>query len=198
MTIESEAGMADHPPTTQDSEVRPRRRRWPWVLAASVAALLIYNLTVWLPAANALGQDARNEVTGLHVYRSWFVHPRDITIDLVTLGEAAPIDLTRGLFQAADALKDREFGRVILARQGRPVFMMEGPAFQELGQAYAGGENPVYLLRTLPEQLYRTDGQPAFGTWSGGWLGVLGKQMEDLNAMAAAWAIGEAPGSTAQ
>ena len=195
MTIKSEAGPADHPPA-KDAKVRTRRRRWPWMLAAGAAALLIYNLTVWLPAAHALGQDGRNEVAGLHVYRSWLVHPRDITVDLVTLGEAAPIDLTRGLFQAAEALKDREFGRVILARQGRPVFMMEGPAFQELGQAYAGGENPVYLLRTLPEQLYRTDGQPAFGTWSGGWLGVLGKQMEDLNAMAEAWVSGEAPTST--
>ena len=167
-----------------------RRRYWLGILAAGFGAVLIYNLTVWIPAATALSHDDRNKVASVHVYRSWLVHPRDVTVDLIAIDGAATIDLTRALFQTAEALKDREFGQVVLARQGKPVFKMEGAAFTELGQQYAAGQNPVYLIRTLPEQLYRPDGSAAFGTWSGGWLGVLGKQMEDVNVFGEAWANG--------
>lgn len=40
MKIENEAGTAAHSPA-KDAKVRPRRRRWPWMLAAGTAALLI-------------------------------------------------------------------------------------------------------------------------------------------------------------
>ncbi|WP_146112065.1 MULTISPECIES: hypothetical protein [unclassified Brevundimonas] len=170
---------------------QPRRLHWLGILAAAFGAVLIYNLMVWIPAATALSHDDRNKVASVHVYRSWLVHPRNITVDLIAIDGAATIDLTRALFQTAEALKDRKFGQVVLARQGKPVFIMEGPAFVELGQQYAAGQNPVYLIRTLPEQLYRPDGSAAFGTWSGGWLGVLGKQMEDVNMFGEAWANGQ-------
>lgn len=173
--------------------VRTKRRKWPWVLAGLAALVVAFNLSVWIPAANAIGADERNEGVGLHVYRSGLVHPTDITVDLVTVGDVAPIDLMRALFQSAEALEGRSFGRVTLARQGKPVFVMEGEAFQNLGREYGDGQNPIYLVRTLPELLYRTDGRAAFGTWSGGWLGVMTKQMEDVTDFGTAWVSGEGP-----
>lgn len=187
--MEPEIGEA--PSTRSAANSKRARARWPWALAIAAALLVAYNLTVWLPVATALGRDDRNDVASLHVYRSWLVHPRDVTVDLVAVGDAATVDLTRALFQTAEALKDREFGRIILARQGKPMFMMEGAAFAQLGQDYAAGENPVYLIRTLPEQLYLPDGTAAYGTWTGGWLGVLGRQLDDVNAFGQAWATGE-------
>ncbi|WP_298743743.1 hypothetical protein [uncultured Brevundimonas sp.] len=166
------------------------RKRWPWLVTLLVP-VLIYNLTVWVPVATKLGEDDRNSAASVHVYRSWLVHPNDITIDLMAVNDAATVDLSRALFQAAEALKGREFGRVTLARQGKAVFVMQGTDFAELGEAFSAGENPVYLLRTLPEKLYLPNGEPAFGTWSGGWLGVLTKQMEDLNTFGPSWAAGE-------
>lgn len=168
-----------------------RRRHWPWVLSVIIASLVIYNLTVWAPVATVLGRDDRNAVTSVHVYRSWLIHPRDITVDLVASDGAATVDLTRAIFQAAEALKGREFGRVILAHQGKPMFMMEGAAFSQLGQEYSSGQNPIYLIRTLPEQLYLPDGTAAYGSWTGGWLGVLGRQLDDVNAFGRAWMTGE-------
>lgn len=171
------------------SPPRSARRLWPWLLAI-VAAVLVYNLSVWGPVANRLGDDDRNNVTSIHVYRSWLVHPRDVTVDLVAADGAAPVDLTRGLFQAAEALKDRRFGKITLARQGKPVFVMDGADFDAIGRGYAQGENPIYLMRTLPEKLKRPDGRSAFGSWSGGWLGVLSRQMDDVNDFSRAWAEG--------
>lgn len=170
---------------------KKRRGYWPGLIIAGISAVLIYNLTVWIPAATVLSRDDRNKVASVHVYRSLLVHPRNVTVDLIAVDGAATIDLTRALFQTAEALKDREFGQIVLARQGKPVFTMEGAAFAELGQQYAAGQNPVYLIRTLPEQLYLPDGTAAYGTWTGGWLGVLGKQMQDVNAFGEAWATGK-------
>lgn len=168
-------------------------RRWWWAASGALLAIVVFNLSVWFPVAQALGADDRNDGFDLHAYRSLLVHPRDITLDLVSVDSAATVDLTRGLFQSAEALKDREFGRVTLARGGKAVFVLSGSDFKELGASVAAGENPIYLLRTLPEKLTLPDGRRAFGSWSGGWLGVLNGQLEDLNVFGPAWATGEPP-----
>jgi len=77
------------------------------------------------------------------------------------------------------------------------MFTMSGEDFTELGSSYDGSENPIYLLRTLPEKLHRPDGTAAFGSWEGGWLGVMTRQLEDLTAFGVAWSTGEiAPAAT--
>jgi hypothetical protein len=81
--------------------------------------------------------------------------------------------------------------QTLSTRIPKEIFFIEGDAFGELGQEFDMGQNPVYLVRTLPEKLYRPDGRQAFGTWSGGLLGVVARQMEDVNAAARAWATGE-------
>ncbi|BAV45427.1 Uncharacterized protein MLTONO_0524 [Mesorhizobium loti] len=55
---------------------------------------------------------------------------------------------------------------------------MDGDYFRQTGREREW-QNPVYVIRTLPENLKRIDGEPAFDTWTGGWLGVASKQMED-------------------
>ncbi|MBX3479663.1 MAG: hypothetical protein KF842_04635 [Caulobacter sp.] len=185
-------GEAVAPPQTPPP-VDTHRRKWAIGAATALALILVFNLTAWAPVAAALAKDERNHAAGIHVYRAWFVHPRDITVNLVTLGDAATIDLTRELFQTAEALKDRKFGKVTLSRGGKAVFVMAGEDFAELGAEYGAGQNPVYLIRTLPQKLTLPDGRSAFGTWEGGWLGVLGKQMEDANSFGQAWATGDPP-----
>ena len=44
-------------------------------------------------------------------------------------------------------------------------------------------------MRTFPENVYRPDGARAFDSWTGGVLGVLGKQMEDFNEFHKQWYI---------
>jgi hypothetical protein len=82
------------------------------------------------------------------------------------------------------------FEKVVLARAGTPVFLVKGAEFSTIGAEFGAGQNPVYLIRTLPEKLFRPSGEAAFGRWQGGLLGVLGKQMEDANEAARQWAAG--------
>ncbi|WP_292029847.1 hypothetical protein [Brevundimonas sp. UBA2416] len=177
----------------ENGDRRQLAHRWAWVGGGVFLAIAVFNLSIWFPVSQALGSDDRNGGFDLHAYRSLLVHPRDITLDLVAVDAAATVDLTRGLFQAAEALKDREFGKVTLARGSKAVFVISGADFKQLGESVAAGENPVYLLRTLPEKLMLPDGRRAFGSWSGGWLGVLSGQMEDLNVFGPAWVNGEPP-----
>ena len=46
-------------------------------------------------------------------------------------------------------------------------------------------------MRTLPENVFKMDGTAAFGTWTGGWLGVVGKQMEDFSEFHKQWYISD-------
>jgi hypothetical protein len=175
--------MTDTIPETPKS---PSGRRWLWIAGAVLAGLLAFNLSVWLPVANQLGDDTRNEGIGIHVRRTAWVHPTSLTIDLTEPGSASTADL----FQSAEVLKDRSFSRVVLARGGQAVFVLSGDDFQDIGQAYAWGQNPLYLTRTLPEKLETPDGRPAFGSWTGGWLGVMSGQMEDVNELGSRWVRG--------
>src|SRR5262249_40352187 len=98
-----------------------------------------------------------------------------------------------GLFTSAQALQasGRTFSEVILARSHQEVYHLTGESFTEMGKQYSEGENPVYLIRTLPEKLFTPDGRPAFGSWTGGLLGVVSHQMEDATKAGRQWASGE-------
>ena len=85
----------------------------------------------------------------------------------------------------------RRLDRVVLARFGKPTFVMTGDSFFSLGEEFGAGQNPIFLIRSLPEKLFHPDGTPAFGQWQGGWLGVMGKQIEDVNQVAGQWMNGE-------
>ena len=54
-----------------------------------------------------------------------------------------------------------------------------------------GTQNPVYTLRTLPENIRNLDGTHPYGTWTGGWLGVTSRQMEDLKQFSNDWFLTE-------
>jgi hypothetical protein len=181
------------PTDGQNAGVKPRLKALLWGMAAALSAVVIYNLTVWLPASNQLAEDTRNRDVGIHVYRTAWVHPTDITIDLVTAGPISTADLMRALFQIAERFEGRGFGKVTLARKGKAVFVVPGDEFRTIGREYGMGQNPVYLMRTLPERVETPDGTPAFGHWTGGWLGVMTRQMEDANAFGEAWVAGRRP-----
>jgi hypothetical protein len=100
----------------------------------------------------------------------------------------SPMDVFRTFLQFADAVKHKRYGRVELAHRGTTKFIMAGEYFAQLGAEY-GEQNPIYTLRTFPEHLYRPDGTSAYGTWTGGMIGVLGKQMEDFNDVHRQWYI---------
>ena len=164
------------------------------IASLAIAALLAWALSAFMdgwPVRSAVHADERNSSVEIVAHRRHFLMPSSVSIDLFDVRpNVTPIDLERSLFEAAAAVKDRHYKTVALARSGREVFLMSGDDFRELGQEYAAGENPVYLIRTLPEHMLTTDGRQAFPTWEGGMLGVLGKQMDDTKRLAEEWVAG--------
>jgi hypothetical protein len=154
----------------------------------AVSSIGLNHSAVAKPVAAKLAEDSRNSVFTLEAH--YGENSRILVLDLREVRSAAPADLWRGVFQSAETLHaaGMDFDQVVLARSGEPVYVMTGADFDTLGAEFQDGQNPVYLLRTLPEKLDRPDGQQAFSTWEGGLLGVAGKQMEDVTTAAEEWA----------
>ena len=124
-------------------------------------------------------------------YYQMGVVPDVIVFDLWELGygESAASVLGR-FFAFAEEMKDREFREVHLAHRGKTKFVLRGRDFREIGRDHAF-QNPVYTIRTFPEKLYTPSGRPAFSTWTGGMIGVLGAQMNDINEVADDWFLND-------
>lgn len=163
------------------------------VLAGLAAALFLWNLTtIARPVNQALQADSRNESVDLRAHLGHYVQAGVLVLDVREGASASPADMGRVLFQIAEMFyeRDRTFTTVVLSHRGTPRFHLPGSRFEELGRDFSAGENPLYLLRTLPEQLVRPDGSAAFGAWEGGLLGVAGRQLEDYNTAMVEWAVG--------
>lgn len=150
------------------------------------------NAPVTLPVMNALSEE---DGASTFAYRRWLVSPSQIAYDIWSVdGTQSMASIDRRLFKAAEALKDRSYSNVVLAYRGEAKFNMERPYFKKIGQTRLT-ENPIYTMRTMQEHLSNPDGSPAFQTWSGGWLGVLGKQIEDHNQFHRKWWVNDALGN---
>jgi hypothetical protein len=151
-----------------------------FVGVVAVGALCNY-VFVQRHLSSVVHADPRSNGITVFAHYKFFVLPRSVVFDLRRVsGESSPADVSRVLLQFAEALKDNMLTDVTLSYRGSPKFVLKGEYFHTLGIEY-GTQNPVYTMRTFPENVYKLDGSPAFGTWTGGWLGVLGKQMEDFN-----------------
>lgn len=170
------------------------RRRLGLLAVAALALLLAFNAWVCLPVAFALAREPQVRGASFIVYRSFGLHPRSVTVELIgAKPSTAPMALVRGLFVSAGALNGRAFDEVRLTHGGKLVFRMHGEDFGAIGKAYARGANQAFLVRTLPAKLQRPDGGQAFPTRDGTLVDVLDRQMQDIAAVARAWTAGAPP-----
>lgn len=154
------------------------------VVSSAAAANLFW---VTLPSFERLSADPRNAKVTIVPYLRWGVDPSTLVVDLWTIdGEASMADVDRCLLDIAAALKDRSFTSVELAHRTSVRFRMTGSYFKTLGTE-RDWQNPVYTMRTMPENMRTPEGMPAFGQWTGGMLGVLNKQMEDHQTLHRRW-----------
>ncbi len=143
----------------------------------------------------AIDSDPRNAGLVFYSYHDKLVTPGTIRIDLRDVASTnSSADVFRLLLQFSAKQKDKNYDRVILAFRGDARFILKGDYFKKLGMEY-GTQNPVYTMRTLPENVFNIDGTPAFGTWTGGMIGVLGKQMEDFTELHKRWYINSLAGA---
>lgn len=144
-------------------------------------------LFLGLPLNQVLEDDFRNNGIKVSATFANFIDPSALVIDIEDVsGEIAPIDIFRVFLQLAEKLEEREFSAVHLSSKGSRKFFIEGSYFQELGQEY-DYQNPVYTMRTFPEHVYLPNGERAFGTWTGGFLGVTTKQLQDFSEFNRQW-----------
>lgn len=181
---------ADTPSVPAETAPQPKRR-WPWLLGGLLVALVAWNAVVFVPVHRALADEAD---ASMIAYRRWLVSPSQVVLDVRSVeGTQSMAGMDRMLFKTAEALQDRSYDSVVLAYRGETRLLMDGPYFQEIG-ATRQTQNPVYTMRTMQEHLSNPDGTPAFQQWSGGWLGVLGKQLEDHHEFHKRWWVSGAIG----
>lgn len=180
--------------TPSPAASRPLRRRLGVMALIGLTGLLALNAWVAAPVAFALAREPEARGVSLLAYNSFGLHPRSVTIELLGASpSAAPMDLVRSLFVTAGALKGRSFDEVRLTRGGRLVFRMEGETFAAVGKSYARGANQAVLVGALPAKLKRPDGGQAFPDREGTLVEVVGRQMQDVAAVARAWTAGAPP-----
>jgi hypothetical protein len=145
------------------------------------------HFTLQRQASQVISGDSRNSGIKISAHYQWFVNPSVIIFDLRKVsGGKSMLDVSRTPLQFAEKQKDNHVERVVLSCKGTAKFILKGEYFHTLGSEYHF-QNSAYTLRTLPENVYQLDGSPAFSTWRGGLIGVLGKQMEDLNEFHRHW-----------
>lgn len=178
------------PPSPVNSAVPlTRKRRGIYWLLGLLGALIVWNGTVTVPVALALWSENSHTVV---TYRRWLVSPSQIVVDVWHAdSNGSMADMDRLLFKSAEALKQRQYDGVVLAYHGVGRLILDGSHFRTIGQEFAY-QNPVYTMRTLTEHVANMDGSPAFGTWTGGWLGVLSHQVDDHNKLHEQWWVSHA------
>ena len=99
---------------------------------------------------------------------------------------ARRIDPVHVLFEFSSKLDLQAVRRVILARNGRYVFYIESSRLRPLADSYSGGGR-IWSFNHLPESVRNMNGTRPYSEWSGGWLGVMKEQAEDLNDFISEW-----------
>ncbi len=141
--------------------------------------------------AETLKSDSRNSGIRIAARYGNYLLPSLLVIDVKEVSdENSAADVFRVLLQYASEIQKMEFEKVNLNSKGKAKFYLKGDYFRELGEEY-DFQNPVYTMRTFPENVYNLDGQKAFPTWTGGIIGVTGKQIEDFNEFHKQWYIND-------
>ena len=162
------------------------------LVAAIVLSVAVWNYSsAFGPVNEVVQSDARNFGISVWAHFDDYVDSSVLVFDLRTVsGSSSRADVFRVFLQSANRLKASEFKTVKLAFDGRPKFLIQGAYFKKLGDEYET-QNPVYTMRTFTENVYRLDGTRAYAEWTGGWLGVLQKEMEQFNTFHDDWYLND-------
>jgi hypothetical protein len=136
---------------------------------------------------DVIKDDPRNDGVEVSVHFGNYVNPSVLVYDLKSIsGTNSMADVFRVFLQFAEKVQSKKFDVVELSFRGKTKFKINGAFFQTLGKEYLW-QNPVYTMRTFPENLMNPDGSRAYSEWTGGWLGVVVKQTEDFNDFHKKW-----------
>ncbi len=166
-----------------------------WIIIAFAfltGGIYLFNyLTLIQPVQERIDSDNRNSGIEIDLHYRNYIIPNVLVFNLKNVSnDKAAADVFRVLLQTTSALNEKDFESIELAFKGTSKFKLKGSYFKELGKEYET-QNPVYTMRTFPENLNDMKGQAAYSEWTGGLLGVLNKQMEDFNDFNKKWYLDE-------
>jgi hypothetical protein len=167
--------------------------KWLKISAIGTVLIIVFIATfnfiyVLHPASTDLSSDPRNEGIKYNIHLQYYLNIRKLVIDIKAVpGDKSMTDVFRSFLQIAESLKDKQFSRVILSCAGTAKFSIEGDYFKTLGAEYST-QNPVYTIRTFPQNVDRLNGDPAFISGDiGGLLGGLTDELSNFNKFNAEW-----------
>ncbi|MES2268749.1 MAG: hypothetical protein V4520_18440 [Bacteroidota bacterium] len=161
------------------------------LLIVGSAIALLNHFILSTPVHHQLNSDPRNSGIDLSAHYQYYCNPSVLILNLKDIGnDKAPADIFRAFLQASNSLKDKNFDVVVLECRGNPKFKLSGKYFNKLGTEYEQ-QNPVYTIRTFPENVMNLDGSHAFGSVTGGVFGVLKLQMEQFGEFTNAWYLND-------
>lgn len=110
-----------------------------------------------------------------------------VRLDITDVSASASIaDVVRVTLCFAHGIDDMGYRDLELAAGGQVRYRTSRSSLSPLAQEFKTG-NPVFAFRKWPSILRSTDGSQAFGEWTGGILGVLSKELEDVNSAVRFW-----------
>ncbi len=137
--------------------------------------------------------DPRNDGIEVSAHFKNYTNSSVIIYNLKSVSsEKSMADVFRVFLQFAENLYSNSIDTDVVELQfkGKTKFKITGKYFQTLGKEYSW-QNPVYTMRTFPENLMNPDGSDAYPEWTGGLIGVTGKQIEDFNDFHETWWVGD-------
>ena len=150
-----------------------------------------YNyFTLQKPMNDVIEQDSRNSGIEVSAHLNYYIDYNTLEYNLTAVENNSMADVFRVLLQYAEEIKEKDFNEVILSHKGKEKFKLEGEYFKQLGEEYSW-QNPVYTMRTFPENVLKMNGDKAFPKWSGGLLGVMKEQTEDFYEFHKKWYIND-------
>jgi hypothetical protein len=165
------------------------------ILVGSFVLLTLVIAGVWLfnywgaerPLERALKADPRDQGVLVQAHFDHWIDTGTLVFDLTgTSGNTTGADVFRTFLEYAQAMRERQVAKVVLASRGKDKFMLDGSYFQQLGREY-DKQNPIYTIRTFPTHLTSMDGTKPFSEYGGGILGVLQKELEQFNEFSDQW-----------
>jgi hypothetical protein len=153
---------------------------------AAIGLVFAINNAVNGPLQKTIAADPRNagvEASARYGDLAWSI----LVFDLKNISaKNSRADVFRVFLQYAAAMKDNKFDSVRLAWRGKVKFVIDGAYFRKLGREF-DFQNPVYTIRTFPENVRTPAGARAFPEWKGGMLGVVNAQMDDFTHFHDQW-----------
>lgn len=160
------------------------------ILLACVVFVYIFNyVELFMPLKKVIDSDDRNNGIDIQAHYSLYIIPSVLVLDVRNIqGDKSASDVFRILLQFSESMDNKSFDVIELASKGVTKFVLKGDYFKQIGSEYSE-QNPVYTMRTFPENVFKVNGDKAFSSWSGGVLGVLKNQMEDFVEFHKQWYI---------